>query len=71
LEELSVFAAMHLDAHHNGEEDDVEAILRMIQTRLAETGIAQKHHGEACRFMLGEDRCPCSNAAWSWPRKGL
>jgi hypothetical protein len=71
MEELVVFAAIHLDAQHNDEEDNMEAIVRVIQARLAETGIARKHHGQACRFMLGEDRCPCSNAAWSWPRKGL
>jgi hypothetical protein len=66
-----VFAAMHLDTQHKSEEDNIEVIIRVIQTRLAETGIAQKHHSEACRFMLGEDRCSCSSAHWSWPRKGL
>jgi hypothetical protein len=71
LEELVTFAAMHLDAHHNSQEDHVEAIIRAIQARLAETGIARKYHGEACRFMLGDDHCPCSTASWSWPRKGL
>ena len=70
LEELVTFAAIHLDEHQR-DEDNMEAIVRAIQTRLAETGIAQKHHSEACRFMLGDDRCPCSTAAWSWPLKGV
>jgi hypothetical protein len=71
LEELVVFAAIYLDQVHNDDEDHMEAIIRAIQTRLAETGIARKYHKEACRFMLGEDRCPCSIASWSWHRKGL
>jgi hypothetical protein len=71
LHELSVFTAMHYDAHVNQEEDHMEAIVRVIQTRLAETGIAQMRHGKDCRFTAGEDRCPCPIAAWTWPRKGL
>jgi hypothetical protein len=71
LHELVTFAALHLDAAHNKEEDNVEAITRAIEARLAETGIARKYHGEKCRFMLGDDHCPCSIAGWSWHRKGL
>jgi len=71
LHELTVFTAEHYDEHFNEEEDDSDAILRAIQKRLAETGIAQLHHDKECRFMLGDDRCPCSTAAWSWPRKGM
>lgn len=71
LNELTVFAAMHLDAHHNDQEDDIDRILRAIHARLAETGIARKYHERSCRFMLGDDHCPCSDAHWSWPRKGL
>ena len=71
LEELVTFAAMHLDAHHNTEEDHHEVLIRAIQTRLAETGVASKYHGEKCQFMLGDYHCPCSQASWSWPRKGL
>ena len=71
LEELVTFTALHLDAHLNKEEDDSASIVRVLQARLAETGIAQKHHASACTFMLGAERCTCSNAAWSWPRKGL
>ncbi len=71
LHELTVFTAMHYDAHFNKEEDDSDSILRAIQARLAATGIAQFHHGKDCRFVDGDDRCPCSTAAWSWPRKGL
>ena len=65
LEELVVFAALHLD------EDSFNVVVRAFQVRLTETGIAQKHHGEGCRFMLGDDHCPCSIAHWSWPRRGL
>ncbi len=71
LDELVVLAALQLAAVHNDEEEDVDTIVRAIQARLAETGIAQKHHSEECRFMLGEDRCSCSSAHWSWPCKGL
>lgn len=70
LDELVTYAASWLDQYHQ-DEDDSESIIRVIQVRLAETGIAQKHHGEACRFMLGDDRCSCSSAAWSWPHKNL
>ena len=67
LDELVTCAATRLD------EDHVDAIVRAIQTRLAETGIAQKLHAPECRFMLGEDLalCRCSGVRWSWPRKGL
>ena len=71
LHELTTFTAEFYDGHFNKEEDNSEAILRAIQARLASTGIARKCHGEKCHFMLGEDRCPCPNATWSWPHKGL
>lgn len=75
LEELVTYAASFYDQNLKGKDASVDArrkaIIRAIQTRLAETGIARRHHGEACRFMLGDDRCRCSLGGWSWPRRGL
>ena len=69
LENLVIYASMFLDMHQE-DEDNIEAIIRPILSRLAETGIAQKLHGPSCRFMHGDDRCPCSVEGWAWPFKG-
>ena len=72
LETLVTYATLYLDAHSNYEaEDDCPVIIRAIQARLAETGIARRNHGEACRFPLGDDQCSCPITLWSWPLKGL
>ncbi len=73
LEELVMRAMEHWENDLRSDDRGLDAVARALQVRLAETGIARKHHllGQSppCPFPLNHCRCPAG--AWSWPRKGL